>query len=90
MRYFFNIIFVLFSCFVFSQEPISFKKENYFDSLRFEKMKEIQKHLSDVEIFKLSYLSVDNLKISGFLIIPRNIKQKNPLVIMNRGGNGNY
>lgn len=53
-------------------------------------MKEIQKHLSDVEIFKLSYLSVDNLKISGFLIIPLNIKQKNPLVIMNRGGNGNY
>ena len=53
-------------------------------------MKTIQKHLANVEIYKLSYLSIDNLKISGFLMMPVDNKKKYPIIIANRGGNGNF
>lgn len=44
-------------------------------------------HLDSVKIFGYNYLSEDSLKIRGFLIEPK-IKGKYPVIIFNRGGNG--
>lgn len=36
------------------------------------------------------YYKSDNLKVRGFMIFPKKILNKNPVVIINRGGTGNY
>jgi len=52
--------------------------------------KEVLKHLGLVNVYDLTYTSVDNLKIKGFIITPRDSTRKYPVVIYNRGGNGSY
>ncbi|WJS95712.1 prolyl oligopeptidase family serine peptidase [Flavobacterium johnsoniae] len=53
-------------------------------------MKTIQHHLSNVNIFDLTYNSFDNRKIKGFLILPVEKNKKFPVIIYNRGGNGSF
>lgn len=50
----------------------------------------VLKHLDSVNVYDLAYTSVDNLKIKGYVISPKDSTRKYPVVIYNRGGNGSY
>ncbi|WP_445710748.1 alpha/beta hydrolase family protein [Flavobacterium sp.] len=63
---------------------------NRFESSQYEKMKAIHKHLDSLSIENLTYPSFDSLKIKGYLIAPKNQSKKYPIIIFNRGGNGNF
>lgn len=71
----------------------TFNKTEYTDRFelnKYEKMKSIHKHLDSIEIKNITYSSFDSLKIKGYLISPTNESKKYPVILFNRGGNGNF
>ncbi|WP_394772950.1 alpha/beta hydrolase family protein [Flavobacterium sp.] len=57
---------------------------------KYSKMKKIQKHLENVNIYDITYSSFDKTKVKGFLLLPNENQKKYPVIIFNRGGNGSY
>lgn len=47
------------------------------------------KYSKDVEVYRIKYLS-DGLEIGGYIIKPKEINGKLPVIIYNRGGNRNF
>ena len=87
------LIIVLF--FFIELEAQSIKQKEYilddrFIPDRYAKMKTIHKHLETVSIKNLSYNSLDGTRVKGFLILPNNQECLYPIIIYNRGGNGNF
>lgn len=47
------------------------------------------KYKEDIEVYRIKYLS-DGLKVAGFIIKPKDIQEKLPVIIFNRGGNREF
>jgi dipeptidyl aminopeptidase/acylaminoacyl peptidase len=56
------------------------------EQLPLSKIEEIK---NEYPAFSFFYTS-DNLKVKGYIILPKEIKDKHPLIIVNRGGTGEY
>lgn len=91
---FFLIISFLFFCHVSWTQSFSisnnFKITEHFSCEQYANMKTIQKHLEKVNVYDLSYYSFDKIRVKGFLITPNGESKKYPVVIFNRGGNGDF
>ncbi len=88
------IILTLFFDFVGSAQSIlqngDYILNDRFPLDKYTKMKKIHAHLEKVNIYDLTYNSLDKTRVKGFLLLPNQNQKKYPVIIYNRGGNGSY
>ncbi len=68
-----------------SKEDLSFMKAK----LSAEDLKKVKHHSKRIHVYKLVYFS-NNHKVMGFCVLPKNLKNKVPCIIWNRGGSNDF
>ncbi len=92
-------MFILYQCPIYSQiicsQTINYEDLSFLNSIKHRDksgkliFNDSYKYLQNISLDSISYLS-DGLKIKGYIMKPKNINKKSPLVIFNRGGNRDY
>lgn len=93
MKRYLLILTVIFVLSINAQSKIETKDYSMIERFpleKYSKMKKIQKHLENVNIYDITYNSFDKTKVKGFLLLPNEDGKKYPVIIFNRGGNGSY